>query len=240
MMKWHYAIDRKKLGPVEEAEFARLVGDGVITDATLVWTKGMPEWKPYAEVKLAPEEPSVPSPPPSPPAEVADQAKVRCVACERIFPLLETVRFGDQHVCLECRPAYIERRQDEQEATDSGDVAVREERLTRERMIRTVGALILLSVGVGILFAGREVHQLRGRAKLAVGIVSGLGLLTFPIGTLINAYVLYLAFTESGRAVLTAEHREVIAGTPEVQCRISWIAAVLMAAGMFLQIAKGG
>ncbi len=49
-MPWYYACNNHRLGPVSDAEFARLAREKTIQDDTLVWQHGMPDWKTYAEV----------------------------------------------------------------------------------------------------------------------------------------------------------------------------------------------
>lgn len=290
-MKWYYAANREKLGPIDQAAFEQLVASGIITDSTLVWRKGMPKWEPFAQVKMTvepePEPPtaiplpatqnevvaSAPPPPPPNPASAADPVQspssensdgVICAACGGRFQLMETVRFGDRHVCQPCRPAYVEKAWDEQEDKESGDGHVREANLKYERRIRTAaamyyfvsglfvfvafgavvngkfGALLMLPLAAGIFIAAREIFRLRKRAKLAAGIVSGVGLLMFPIGTVIHAIVLYLVFCKDGRRVLSDEHGGVIERTPEIKCPISWIGAALLSAGIFVAFATSG
>lgn len=48
-MRWYYANNNQRQGPVGEFEFARLVREGVIKSDTLVWRQGMPDWQTYAE-----------------------------------------------------------------------------------------------------------------------------------------------------------------------------------------------
>ena len=50
-MNWYYAVGGERRGPFGRDEFVRIIGTGVITDATLVWREGMAEWRPFAEVK---------------------------------------------------------------------------------------------------------------------------------------------------------------------------------------------
>jgi uncharacterized RDD family membrane protein YckC len=49
-MVWYYVKDGARQGPVEEAEFNRLVGQSVVRPDTLVWCEGMSDWKPYSTV----------------------------------------------------------------------------------------------------------------------------------------------------------------------------------------------
>ena len=62
-MEWFYAENQKQVGPLSEAEFARLVGAGTIRRETLVWRAGMKDWQPYGSL--------LPPPPPSPPPSAA-------------------------------------------------------------------------------------------------------------------------------------------------------------------------
>lgn len=52
-MRWYYAFNGQKTGPVGEAEFTQLRADGVIGPDTLVWKQGMANWQPYREVAPA-------------------------------------------------------------------------------------------------------------------------------------------------------------------------------------------
>ena len=72
-MVWYYVKDGARQGPVEEAEFNRLVGQAVVRPDTLVWSEGMAEWKPYSTV--APGGSALYSAaPPAPAAPVASPA----------------------------------------------------------------------------------------------------------------------------------------------------------------------
>jgi uncharacterized RDD family membrane protein YckC len=47
-MEWFYVAEQRQVGPLSEAEFARLVGLGTIRGETLVWRAGMKDWQPYS------------------------------------------------------------------------------------------------------------------------------------------------------------------------------------------------
>ncbi len=47
---WFLDRDHKQSGPVGEDEFVRLIGQGVITRETVIWTSGMSEWRMAGEV----------------------------------------------------------------------------------------------------------------------------------------------------------------------------------------------
>ena len=52
-MQWYYAINGGRQGPVNQAEFERLVRTGTITPETLVWRKPMTGWQSLADVLAA-------------------------------------------------------------------------------------------------------------------------------------------------------------------------------------------
>jgi len=52
-MQWYYAINGQRQGPVNQAEFERLVNAGTITPDTLVWRKPMLGWQTLAQVLAA-------------------------------------------------------------------------------------------------------------------------------------------------------------------------------------------
>ncbi len=48
-------------------------------------------------------------------------------------------------------------------------------------------------------------------------VFSLLGLVGFPIGTLINAYILYIVFSAKGKLIFSDEYRKVIQLTPHIK-----------------------
>jgi uncharacterized RDD family membrane protein YckC len=65
-MNWFYEKDGQPAGPVDDAEFARLMVAGTIHAETLVWRSGLAEWKACAELhptaaKVAPQPPPLPT-----------------------------------------------------------------------------------------------------------------------------------------------------------------------------------
>jgi len=102
-----------------------------------------------------------------------------------------------------------------------------------------VGALLLV-LGAGQLVAGWGVRALRPWARILGCVISVIGLFGFPVGTLINAYVLYLFLSRKGRTVFAPEYLEVIEATPDVKYRTSivvWIFLALLAGLIVLGVA---
>src|SRR5688572_6003847 len=58
------------------------------------------------------------------------------------------------------------------------------------------GLLVVFSLFQFIV--GSSVRKLRQWSRIAVGIMSGMGLLAFPVGTVINGYILMLIFGKKG------------------------------------------
>lgn len=71
-------------------------------------------------------------------------------------------------------------------------------------------------------------RRLRGWARIVSGILSGIGLIGFPIGTLINGYILYLLFSAKGSMVFSPEYQKIIAQTPHIKYRTSIIVWVFV------------
>ncbi|HKB60455.1 MAG TPA: hypothetical protein VKC56_10480, partial [Gallionellaceae bacterium] len=77
--------------------------------------------------------------------------------------------------------------------------------------------------------------------RIVAGVLAGLGLLGFPFGTVISAFILYLLFSKKGAMVFSDEYKQVIADTPDIKYRTSiivWIfLALLIAAAAFVLVA---
>ena len=98
-------------------------------------------------------------------------------------------------------------------------------------------AAALLLLGGAQLVAGWGVRALRPWGRIVGAILSALGLLSFPFGTLINGYILYLYFSKKGRTIFSPEYKDVIAATPHVKYRTSiivWIFVAVLVAVLVL------
>jgi drug/metabolite transporter (DMT)-like permease len=98
------------------------------------------------------------------------------------------------------------------------------------------GLPTLLSVGLLILgliqlVAAYHLRKFRPWARIAAIIISAVGLLGFPLGTLINAYFLYLLASKKGVYIFSPEYQEIIADTPHVRYKTSklvWIIVIVL------------
>ena len=98
--------------------------------------------------------------------------------------------------------------------------------------ITTPIAAALCVLGFGFL-------RLQPWVRIPGAILSAIGLLAIPIGTLIHAWILYLMFCRAGRVVLAPEYQAVIDATPQVRYRRTlgdWIALGLVVALLALLV----
>lgn len=97
--------------------------------------------------------------------------------------------------------------------------------------------IFMLMLGVGYFYVGRGFRTLNPKIKTIGTILACIGLLSIPIGTLINAYVLYLIHSQKGKIVFSEEYRQAIEATPTIKYKMSIIVVVLLAiliAGLLL------
>lgn len=89
-----------------------------------------------------------------------------------------------------------------------------------------LGELDSISVGLTALYAlvaalafylARGLRRLDPKIRGPVTAFAALGLLGFPFGTLINAYILYLLHSDKGKRVMSEEYRDIIARTPHIK-----------------------
>ncbi|RYD23389.1 MAG: hypothetical protein EOP88_04360 [Verrucomicrobiaceae bacterium] len=97
---------------------------------------------------------------------------------------------------------------------------------------------LFLGFAVFSFVVAAAVRKLKPWSRIGVGILSGIGLLAFPMGTLINAYILFLTFGKKGRMIFSDRYKEIIALTPHVKCRTSKSVWIIL--GIFVAIIVGG
>lgn len=100
-----------------------------------------------------------------------------------------------------------------------------------------VGLLIAVLLVTGIVFGLVSVAQiwiawgLRGLkpyARIGGIVLSAIGLLGFPVVTIISAYVLYLLISEKGVYIFTPHYQEVIKMTPHIKYKSSIIVKIFL------------
>lgn len=105
-------------------------------------------------------------------------------------------------------------------------------------------ALQGLTVGLGVLYLGlgalmlvvaRGVRKLAPWARIATIVLAAIGLLGFPVGTLFNAYILYLVLSKKGKRIFEDDYRDIIEATPHIKYRTSiivWIVLGIVVLGL--------
>lgn len=266
-MEWYYAVGGQQKGPVAEDELQRLAGQGIVNAETLVWREGMPGWQPYGNpgsVAMPPPV-TVDNAPRGgvlcagcnqvfPGGEVISLGDgLYCAACKPIA--LQRLKEGGSATSAveEIRKEYLKHEASVKSigllyylggaclglvgivglasglgGTGGGEVLV------------AVGlSAFFLILGFGQIWVGAGLRRLKRWARVPTGILSGLGLLGFPLGTIINGYILYLVFSKKGAMVFSDEYRAVIEQTPHIKYRTSvliWILVglVLLLVGLAL------
>lgn len=84
-----------------------------------------------------------------------------------------------------------------------------------------IGGLCLL-LAVIYFVVGRMIRRLNSKAVTPATILSAIGLLGFPLGTLINGYALYLIHCQKGQVVFSENYKAVVAATPHIKSKTSW------------------
>lgn len=254
-MTWHYVLNGSPAGPIDATELSQKVAEGVITPATLVWREGMTDWIPYSETRAA-ELPTAGgttcthcngSFPPDQLIQLGGSPV--CPACKPIA--LEKVREGvtTNSAAVQLRTQHLGH---EASLRSVGVLYLVGGILTSlGGLLMLIGALrlmgnpnlaqsnqpVLIAATIGLVLlvvgglqaaCGFHLRRLRPLARIPVGIISALGLLAVPLGTLINGYILYLLFSKKGRFILSPEYQAIVAATPEIKYRTSIVIWILL------------
>jgi hypothetical protein len=106
---------------------------------------------------------------------------------------------------------------------------------------RWITGSLLLVLGIVYFKLGGWFIKLNPKAKTPGTILACLGLFAIPLGTLINAYILYLMHSSKGKLVFSSEYQVVIDATPEIKYKTSKIIwALLIILGLFILLAIFG
>ena len=77
-------------------------------------------------------------------------------------------------------------------------------------------------------------RKLDSRARIPATVLAVLGLFTFPVGTLINGYIIYLLNSAKGVKVFSKEYIQAIQETPEIKYKTSFVVLLLVGILLFL------
>lgn len=95
--------------------------------------------------------------------------------------------------------------------------------------------------GLGALtfFVARGIRQLRSWARSVCTVLSIIGLIGFPLGTLINGYILYLLHCAKGKRVFAPDYAAIVAATPHVKYRTSVVVWIVLGILVLVLLAAG-
>jgi uncharacterized RDD family membrane protein YckC len=107
-MNWYYVSQGQQAGPVTQEELLALVREGKISEETLVWREGMPNWTAFHQANI-PTTPPVTPPPSFQPPPAPNPNEALCVECGKIVPIDETIQHGNVRVCAACKPVFLQK-----------------------------------------------------------------------------------------------------------------------------------
>ena len=117
---------------------------------------------------------------------------------------------------------------------------------SREGGEAIVPLVILLAISAFYLATGIGLRKLKRGARIPAVLISALGLLAFPLGTVIAVYFLYLLCNRKAGRILDPAYKEIIAQTPHVKQKTSiwlWILLLvllgLIGLGVFIGLTTG-
>lgn len=108
--------------------------------------------------------------------------------------------------------------------------------------IITVVSGIYLLLGSLAISSGYGLFRMKPWGRIVGIVLSAIGLLIIPVGTLISVYFLYVLLSAKGRFVFTDQYQRIVAATPHMKRRkpfVVWVSLgfgilVLMVAFLFL------
>lgn len=88
--------------------------------------------------------------------------------------------------------------------------------------IMSLGMIALMGgLGAAYFWIGRGLRKLQSKVKIIATVFAAIGLIGFPLGTLINGYILYLLHSAKGKMVFSEEYHNVIEATPHIKYKTS-------------------
>lgn len=87
---------------------------------------------------------------------------------------------------------------------------------------------------------GIGLRKLRKPARAGAAILSAIGLIVIPIGTIISAYVLYLLMSRKGNMVFSPEYQQIIEITPNVKYKTSKVVWIVLIVFVLVILAIAG
>lgn len=100
---------------------------------------------------------------------------------------------------------------------------------TRTPVLSLLIIAVLFGIAALYFWIGTGLRALRQNVRVVAGIFAGIGLLSFPVGTIINGYILYLLFSEKGKMIFSDEYQSIVDATPHIKYKTSIIIWIFLA-----------
>lgn len=97
-----------------------------------------------------------------------------------------------------------------------------------QALVALVSAMFVLALGLGVGFLAHSLRTLKSWVRIPAIILSCVGLLGFPIGTLIHGLILSAIAGKKGRMIFSPEYKDIIAATPHIRQNTSMGVKVLL------------
>ena len=94
--------------------------------------------------------------------------------------------------------------------------------------VAVIIGVVVLALGIGQGRVAYGLSRLKSWARTPTIIIASLGLLGFPVGTLINIYILVKITGQKGQFIFTPEYQRIVAATPHVKRKTPVVAWVLL------------
>ena len=239
---------------MDDVALQQLAQQGVIKADTLIWRQGMAGWAPYSANPIVAPPGSVICASCGRPVPESDAFTLSgacyCAVCKP--QILQRISEGKpiaSPAAEEMRKKYLSH---EASIKSIGLLYYLGGAALTLAALASVVAFLggkgdLQTAAVGFFFAifavaqiwvGTGLRRLRSWARIPTTILSGIGLLGFPLGTLINGYILYLVLSQKGTTVFSPEYQAVIQQTPHIKYRTSAVVWIIL--GVVLLLIIGG
>jgi hypothetical protein len=97
-----------------------------------------------------------------------------------------------------------------------------------------VVGIAVLGISLAFIIAGRGLRRLQPWSRIAGIILSVLGMASFPVGTFVNGYFLYLLASSKSQFVFSDQYKRVMEATPHIKYKTSIIIWILLGLLLFL------
>ena len=95
-------------------------------------------------------------------------------------------------------------------------------------------AAVLLGMAAPQIAVAAGLRRFKSWSRVGGIILGAIGLLAFPVGTLIGGYIIYLLVCAKGSVIFSPEYKEIIAATPHLKRKTSVIIWVLLAIALLV------